>query len=201
MLVLILCVCIPKFPSPIVSMLNCPVLILVYFIFRYLSLARGRNHFRSMLLLLCLSSLSIIIAAIRLGIMLSGMEAINFRLAFDSLTEFEAFVAACAACIPAMRVLARGGGNKLEFGFPDNWLSLGSRFSKSMQSIRGHTGDGRDSFVSGGLCVEKITTVDRLVMNPVPMQNGWIQDTTKRPMTARTHSDWDVEGGGMPVVK
>ncbi|KAF8537780.1 hypothetical protein BDD12DRAFT_845221 [Trichophaea hybrida] len=177
------------------------LLILVYFIFRYLNLARGRNHFRSMLLLLTLSSLSIVIAAFRLGIMLSGMKAINFRLAFDSLTEFEAFVAACAACIPAMRVLARGGGNKLEFGFPENWGF--SRFSiKSMQSLRGHTRDGRESFVSRGgeLCVEKITTVDKLVVNPVPMQKGWIIDPD-RPGTARTNSDWDVESGSMPIVK
>jgi hypothetical protein len=87
-------------------------------------------------MLIALSALSIVIAIVRLGIMLTGMEHITLRLAFDSLTEFEAFIAVCAACIPAMRVLARGGGSKLIVGFPENWGAFGSRLSRSMKSVR-----------------------------------------------------------------
>ncbi|CCX07761.1 Similar to hypothetical protein [Tuber melanosporum Mel28]; acc. no. XP_002837329 [Pyronema omphalodes CBS 100304] len=165
------------------------LIVLVYSIFRHLSLARGRNHLRSMMLLLVLSSLSIVIAIVRFGIMMSGMEHINHRLAFDSLTEFESFIAACAACIPAMRVLARGGGNKLEFGFPENWGSLGSRFSRSVQNTFGGTKTGRDSLkpLNGTDTPSTLHTLDDKEIESV-----------SRPTTARTISDWEVERFGAP---
>lgn len=111
-------------------------MILIICIFRHLNLAGGKNHFRAASMLIALSTLSIVIAIVRLGIMLTGMEHITLRLAFDSLTEYEAFIAVCAACIPAMRVLARGGGSKLIVGFPENWGTFGSRLSRSMKSVR-----------------------------------------------------------------
>jgi hypothetical protein len=111
------------------------VLVLVYCIFRHLNLAGGKGHFRAASMLIILSALSIVIAIVRLGIMISRMEEINLRLAFDSLTEFEAFIAGCAACIPAMRILVRGGGSKGSFGFPAGWGSFGNRLSRG-SSIR-----------------------------------------------------------------
>lgn len=111
-------------------------MILIVCIFRHLNLAGGKNHYRAASMLIALSTLSIVIAVARLIIMLTGMQRISFRLAFDSLTEYEAFIAVCAACIPAMRVLARGGGSKLIVGFPDNWGAFGSRLSRSMKSVR-----------------------------------------------------------------
>ncbi|KAA8896146.1 hypothetical protein FN846DRAFT_966108 [Sphaerosporella brunnea] len=106
------------------------ILGLIYSIFRHLRLAAGKGSFRAASLLIVLSVVSITIATIRLIIMLSGMRDINFRLAFDSLTEFEAFIAGCAACIPAMRVLARGAP-KGSFGFAAGWATFGSRRSRN----------------------------------------------------------------------
>ena len=175
-------------------------------IFRHLSLARGKTHLRAMRLLLVLSLMSIVVALARFSIMVSeGMQQMNFRLAFDTLTEFEAFLAACAACIPAMRVLARGGGNKLEFGFPENWASRISRSirgSTSGSSTSGHLNRGRRrpslksvSTVCTEDCMEKSPPM------PPLMQMAMYLQTPTRPSSTRAEPDWEVECAGMPVVR
>jgi len=71
--------------------------------------------------------------------MLMGMKYMAFSLTYDSLTEFDAFIAVCAACIRAVRVLARDGGSKLIIGFPDNWGAFGSRLCRSTKTVRSLT--------------------------------------------------------------
>lgn len=175
-------------------------------IFRHLSLARGKTHLRAMLMLLVLSLMSIVVALARFSIMVSaGMEEINFRLAFDTLTEFEAFLAACAACIPAMRVLARGGGNKMEFGFPENnWASRISRSirgSTSGSSTSGH--HQRDGSRPSLKSVSTFGTYDCMEKSlpPVPPLMQMATSPPTRPNSARTETDWKLECAGMPVVK
>ncbi|KAI5778762.1 hypothetical protein EDC01DRAFT_634545 [Geopyxis carbonaria] len=127
---------------------------LIFTIFRHLNLARGRTQFRAARLLTALCATTIVVALARLGIILSKMTEINTRLAFDTLTDFEAFIAGCAGCIPAMRVLVRDG--RATFGFPASWGSLarsktGSSGLSGGGSSRGgrtDTGDGDWTYVS-----------------------------------------------------
>jgi hypothetical protein len=83
------------------------VLVLVYSIFQHLNLASGRTQFRAASLLCTLFSISLMVALIRLVVLCTVMHGMYARLAFDTLTDFEAFIAGCAASIPAVRVLMR----------------------------------------------------------------------------------------------
>jgi len=108
------------------------LLVLVYFVFRHLTLATGRSQYRSAALLIGLAVLAIIIGLFRLGVLLANMASIEYRLAFDTLTDIEAFIAGCAACVPAMRVLVRGdGSSRRTFAF-----SLGSSRTSSTSQLR-----------------------------------------------------------------
>ena len=83
------------------------VLVLVYNIFQHLCLASGRRQFRAASLLCTLFIISLFVAIIRLIVLCTTMQVMYARLAFDTLTDFEAFFCACAASIPAVRVLMR----------------------------------------------------------------------------------------------
>ena len=83
------------------------VLVLVYAIFRHLNLSSGRTQFRAATLLCTLFIFAVVIALTRLIILVVSMHGIYARLAFDTLTDFEAFLSGCAASIPAIRVLVR----------------------------------------------------------------------------------------------
>ncbi|TGZ82541.1 hypothetical protein EX30DRAFT_363075 [Ascodesmis nigricans] len=85
------------------------LLITVTIIFKQLSHSSpGRNkQFRAASLMMILFFTSLTIAIIRFGVLLSRMKTLYTRLAFDTLTDVEAFIAGIAACMPAVRVLVR----------------------------------------------------------------------------------------------
>lgn len=83
------------------------VLVLVYSIFQHLCLASGRKQFRAASLLCSLFMISLCLALARLIVLCTTMQSLYARLTFDTLTDFEAFFCACAASIPAVRVLMR----------------------------------------------------------------------------------------------
>lgn len=86
------------------------LLVLVYIIFQHLNLSRSeRTQFRAASLLCTLFFIAVVLGLARLIVLCVSMHGIYARLAFDTLTDFEAFLGGCAASIPAVRVLMRGG--------------------------------------------------------------------------------------------
>lgn len=76
-------------------------------------------------------------------------KSLNLRLAFDTMTDIEAYVAACASCIPAVRVLVREGNlsRSATMGFADSWAARIKIFSTTTTTTSGTRGGAVEEHV------------------------------------------------------
>lgn len=85
--------------------------------------------------------MSISLAIVRFGILVGGMESIHQKIAFDTITEFEAYLAGIAASLPAIRVAIRSrrDSNKEKSNLAFQEIQSGSRNSTSHGPLPSHS--------------------------------------------------------------
>ncbi|KAL7275520.1 hypothetical protein RUND412_001545 [Rhizina undulata] len=81
------------------------LVVLTYAIFGHLHVSK--YNLRGAGLMLFLGSFTVSIACVRLGMLATGMNKLQVIIAFDTMTDMEAFIAGCAACLPGVRLLWR----------------------------------------------------------------------------------------------